>query len=80
MTSPILLKTFVMPKTKPSCCDPFECHLRKVFKGIRNGANCLSSSVETFLKGKFLKMFQPLLKICLSSLPRKAVMFTQKMI
>ena len=25
-----------MPKTKPSCRDPFECHLRKIFKVIRN--------------------------------------------
>ena len=40
----------------------------------------LASSVITFLKGKFLIVFQPLFKIYLSSLPQKAVMLTQKMI
>ena len=59
----ILLKTFVMPETKPSCCDPFECHSRKIFKGVKK-------ALTKFIDEEMIRTGDKICTNCLSKLGR----------
>ena len=52
-----------MPKTKPSCCDPFECHSRKIFKGTRNAPT-------KFIDEELIRTGDKICTNCLSKLSR----------